>query len=119
MKDFRTLAVWQKAHQLALNVYLVTNEFPRDELYGLVSQMRRAAVSIASNIAEGCGRSGDAELARFCQIAMGSASELEYQFILARDLQFLSVQRYGEMDQQINEAKRMLNVFIHRLRASS
>src|SRR5437867_492971 len=77
MKDFRKLQVWEKAHQLGLALYQVTASFPRDETYGLVSQIRRAAASIPSNIAEGCGRDGDPELSRFCIIARGSASELE------------------------------------------
>src|SRR5437762_14378337 len=89
MKDFRKLQVWEKAHQLALALYQVTASFPRDETYGLVSQIRRAAASIPSNIAEGCGRDGDPELSRFCTIARGSASELEYQLLLARDLKLI------------------------------
>ncbi|MHB2017325.1 MAG: four helix bundle protein [Candidatus Xenobia bacterium] len=74
MRDFRSLKVWQKSHQLTLAVYSATKGFPKDELYGLTSQVRRAAASIAANIAEGCRRNGSAELARFCHIAMGSAS---------------------------------------------
>ena len=86
MKDFRELQVWRKAHELTLAVYQITASFPREELYGLTAQLRRAGSSIAANLAEGCGRNGDAELARFCSIAMGSASELEYHLLLARDL---------------------------------
>src|SRR5881392_3697882 len=89
MKDFRQLKVWEKAHLLALAVYPITARFPREKTYGLTSQIRRAASSIPSNIAEGCGRNGDAELARFCIIAIGSATELEYQLLLARDLKLL------------------------------
>ena len=88
MKDFRTLTVWQEAHQLTLSIYRVTKNFPKDELYGLTSQMRRCSASIAANIAEGCGRRGNAEFARFLQIASGSASELDYHLLLARDLGF-------------------------------
>jgi four helix bundle protein len=76
VRDFKTLQVWSKSHELTLSVYKATATFPRDELYGLASQMRRAASSIPANIAEGCGRNGNAELSRFFQIAMGSASEL-------------------------------------------
>jgi len=76
VKDFRKLKVWEKSHHLTLAVYKATALFPKDELYGLTSQIRRSGVSIAANIAEGCGRAGDAEFARFLQIAMGSASEL-------------------------------------------
>jgi four helix bundle protein len=89
MKDFRELKVWEKSHRLALKVYNATTKFPKEELYGLTSQMRRSSVSVPTNIAEGCGRNRDSELNRFFEIAMGSASELEYLFLLARDLGFL------------------------------
>ena len=89
MKDFRELKVWQKAHQLTLAVYRTTAAFPREELYGLTSQLRRAGSSIAANLAEGCGRNGDMEFARFCSMAMGSASELEYHLLLAKDLKLI------------------------------
>ncbi len=90
MRDFRSLKVWEKAHHLTLAVYKATGAFPKEEVYGLTSQMRRACASIPANIAEGCGRSGIAELTRFLHIALGSASELEYHVILAHDLAFLS-----------------------------
>ena len=93
MKDFRDLKVWEKAHQLALDCYTVTSGFPKQEIFGMVSQIRRAGSSIATNIAEGCGRGGNAEFQRFLQIAMGSASELEYHFLLSRDLHFLDEER--------------------------
>jgi four helix bundle protein len=92
MKDFRELQVWRKAHELTLAVYQITASFPREELYGLTAQLRRAGSSIAANLAEGCGRNGDAELARFCSMAMGSASELEYHLLLARDLKLIPAQ---------------------------
>lgn len=117
MKDFRNLTVWQKAHQLTLAVYSVTQQFPSDERYGLTSQIRRAATSIPTNIAEGCGYGSDAELKRFLQIAMGSASEVDYQLLLARDLKFISPQDYQPLAQQIDEIKRMLATFIKKLRA--
>ncbi len=120
MKDFRKLQVWEKAHQLALTLYHVTaSSFPRDETYGLVSQIRRSASSIPSNIAEGCGRDGDAELARFCTIARGSASELEYQLLLARDLKFIPPNDYEQLAQQAIEIKRMLTVLVQKLNAES
>jgi four helix bundle protein len=93
VQDYRHLKVWEKAHQLTLAVYKATVPFPKDELYGLTSQIRRACTSIPANIAEGCGRDGDAEFARFLRIAMGSASELDYHLLLARDLGFLN-ERY-------------------------
>jgi four helix bundle protein len=117
MKDFRKLQVWQKAHQLTLAIYHFTAAFPRHEIYGLASQMRRAASSIPSNIAEGCGRDGDAELSRFCSMARGSASELEYQVLLAHDLNLIQPKDYDKLNQQAVEIKRMLTVFIQKLNA--
>lgn len=119
MKDFRQLKVWQKSHQLVLALYQITASFPRAENYGLTPQIRRAAVSIPSNLAEGCGRNGDAELARFCCIARGSASELEYQLLLARDLKLIQPKDYEQLEQQTTEIKRMLTVFVQKLTAES
>ncbi|MCB1227635.1 MAG: four helix bundle protein [Verrucomicrobiales bacterium] len=118
MKDFRQLQVWQKAHEFVLALYSVTQQFPKDELYGLTSQIRRASVSIPSNIAEGCGRQGDPELARFCQIAMGSASEVEYQLMLAHDLHYINALDHERLSQQLTELKRMLNAFLQKLKAT-
>lgn len=119
MQDFRNLVVWQKAHQLTLAVYRVTDAFPKEEMYGLTSQMRRSASSIPTNLAEGSGRDGDTEFARFAQIAMGSATELEYQLLLAHDLKFLSHDDYQQLDNNLTEVKRMLNAFIRKLRKSN
>ncbi|PIG91859.1 four helix bundle protein [Gloeocapsopsis sp. IPPAS B-1203] len=115
MKDFRQLKIWEKAHALTLAVYQATRVFPKEELYGLTSQMRRACVSIPANIAEGCGRKGEAELARFLQISMGSASELEYYLFLSRDLHLLTSQEYENLAKALSELKRMLNSFIQKL----
>jgi len=117
MKDFRSLDVWKKSHELALAIYGGTVTFPKSELYGLISQIRRAAASIPANIAEGCGRTGDAEFARFLSIAMGSASELEYHILLSRDLGFLAVENYETLTAQTVEIKRMLASRIRKLRA--
>ncbi len=117
MKDFRDLTVWQNAHQLTLAVYRLTATFPRDELYGLTTQLRRSSSSIAANLAEGCGRNGDAELARFCSIAMGSASELEYHLLLARDLRLIAPNDYSELAQRTTEVKRMLTGLLQKLKA--
>ncbi len=111
MRDYTHLDVWVKAHKLALAVYQASGGFPKDELYGLTSQMRRAAVSICANIAEGCGRKSDSELARFLQIARGSASELDYHFLLARDLKYLSMPAHGELESRVREVQRMLTSF--------
>ena len=102
-----------------LQLYQTTASFPRSETYGLTLQMRRAAVSIPSNLAEGCGRKGDAELARFFNIAGGSASELEYQLLLARDLKLMKSNDYENLAQLIIEVKRMLTVFVQKLTAES
>ncbi len=119
MQDFRQLLVWQKAHDLTLAVYRSTQSFPREELYVLTSQMRRAALSIPANVAEGCCRSGDIEFARFLQIAMGSASELEYHSLLAHDLELLSAADYERLVGAVTEVKRMLASLIRKLRADS
>lgn len=116
MRDFRELKVWQKAHKCVLEIYRSTRTFPTEERFGLTSQLRRAAASVPSNIAEGCGREGDRELARFLSIAAGSASEVEYQLLLTHDLSFLDDEPYRQLDTQINEVKRMLNAFIRKLR---
>jgi len=118
MKDFRQLKVWEKSHQLALAVYKATKDFPKEELYGLTSQIPRSSMSIPTNIAEGCGRNTDKEFARFLQIAMGSASETEYQLILARDLGFLSQDSYGALQNEVEEVKRMLASLLKTLRAN-
>jgi four helix bundle protein len=119
VKDFRDLKVWQKAHQLTLAVYRITASFPREELYGLTSQLRRSSSSISANLAEGCGRNGDAELARFCSIAMGSASELDYRLLLARDLKLVNPKDYSELAQRTKEVKRMLGGLLGKLNAES
>ncbi len=116
MQDFKKLLVWQKAHALTLNIYHATEGFPKDELYGLTGQMRRSGASIPTNIAEGCGRSTNKELAQFCQIAMGSASELEYQLLLAHDLNLLNVTIYNRLNADVVEIKKMLGGFIRTLR---
>ena len=117
MRDFRGLKVWEKSHRLALAVYKATASFPRDELYGLTSQIRRACVSIPANIAEGCGRDGEVELARFLQIAMGSAAELEYHLLLTSDLKLLGQRDYQKLVGEVTEVKRMLTSFIQTLKA--
>ena len=118
VRDFRKIVVWQKAHALTLQVYRVTVFFPKEELYGLTSQMRRASSSIGANIAEGCGRDSQVELVRFMHIASGSASELEYHFLLARDLGFIDGTTYTEFDMSINEIKKMLAGFAKAVRTN-
>jgi four helix bundle protein len=115
MEDFKDLKGWAKAHELTLMVYEKTRSFPRDEIYGLTSQLRRAAASIGANIAEGCGRRSDAEMKRFLQIARGSASKLEYHLMLARDLHILEPRTFESLDGKILEIQRMLAVLVQRL----
>ena len=117
MKDFRNLNVWQKSHLFVLDIYEVTTKFPKEEKFGLTSQIRRAGVSIPANIAEGCGRRSDAELSHFLQIAIGSASEIEYHLMLTRDLNLLNKSDYTRLESQVIEIKRMLASFIKRLNA--
>ena len=117
MKDFRSLKVWEKAHLLTLKIYKVTEKFPREELYGLTSQIRRACVSIPTNIAEGCVRSSDADFSRFLYIALGSTSELEYLMMLAMDLNFIKSELHTELNNEINEIKKMLISMIQKLKA--
>jgi four helix bundle protein len=119
MRDFRELKVWEKAHSLTLQVYRITKNFPSDEQFGLTVQLRRAAASVPTNIAEGCGRDSERELARFMSIAGGSASEVEYQLLLAYDLNYIQDETYRELNQQVNDVKRMLNSFIQKLNANS
>ena len=116
MQSFRNLRVWEKAHRLTLDVYAASKAFPRDEIFGLTSQMRRASASIGMNIAEGCCRKGDAEMARFLQMAMGSASELEYQFLLAHDLEYLSNPAYECLTLQVVEVKKMLSSLVQKVK---
>lgn len=108
MQDFRKLRVWQRAHGLTVEIYRVTRAFPKDELYGLTSQLRRAASSIGANIAEGCGRGGDKEFAQFLQVATGSASEVGYHLLLARDLGYLGQEPYDALSAQAAECMQML-----------
>ena len=117
MKDFRSLIVWQKAHALTLASYHATQGFPKPELYGITSQIRRSAASVPANLAEGCGRRGNGKFHRFLNIASGSASELEYHFLLARDLSFLSDNDYARLNEGVVEIKRMLGALISKVNA--
>lgn len=108
MQDFRKLKVWQRAHDVTLLCYSLTRSFPKEELFGLTSQMRRASVSIGSNIAEGCGRQSNADFARLLYFAQGSASELEYQCLLSHDLGLLTEDEYRKIESGVVEVKKML-----------
>ncbi len=117
-RDFRKLKIWERAHRLTLDVYRVTAVFPRDEQFGLTSQIRRSAASVPANIAEGCGRGGG-DLARFCRIAAGSLSELQYHLILAHDLRLLGWDIYSPLSDQASELERMMTSFIMALQKPS
>lgn len=119
MKDFRKLKVWGRAHRITLALYRATKGFPRDELYGLRSQIRRSASSIGANLAEGCGRKGDREFGRFLSIALGSASELEYHLILAADLGYLDGRTGIDLAREVIEVKRMISGLLAKLKADS
>ena len=119
MQSFKNLKVWEKAHSLTLDVYRSTTGFPKEEMYGLTSQMRRSSASIGANIAEGCCRNGDKDFGRFLQIAVGSAGELEYHLLLAHDLKLLNAADYERLLGETTEVKRMLASLIQKLRADS
>ena len=119
MQDFRKLAVWQKAHELVLDVYRATAAFPWDELYGLTSQLRRAAVSIPANLAEGRCRHTDRDFRRFVGIALGPASEVEYHLLLSHDLGYIDGGIYQLITSQVEEINRMLSALFDRLSEKS
>jgi four helix bundle protein len=117
MKNYRELKIWQRSHALTVALYQVTKSFPRDEVFSLTNQMRRACVSIPANVAEGCGRDGDAELKRFLTIALGSACELDYYLLLAGELGYLDESSGRPLSAEIMEIRRMLGTFIQKLKA--
>jgi four helix bundle protein len=117
MRDFKKLGVWEKAHLLTIQVYKATTVFPKEEQYGLTSQLRRSSVSIGSNIVAGCGRDGNVEFGRFLQIAMGSLYELEYQLLLARDLNYLDEKVYSALNNSLAEIRKMMVSLIRKLKA--
>ncbi len=118
MKSYRDIKAWEKAHATCLRIYRLTHDFPSIERFRLVDQMCRSAASIPSNIAEGCGRNSDPDLARFFEIAKGSASELDYQLLLSKDLGYLDLKDYHDVKQLLDEVQKMLAAFIKRLRST-
>ena len=115
MQDFRQLNVWHKSHALVLRIYMATSTFPDSERYGITSQMRRAATSIPANIAEGCARSGPAELRQFLYVSAGSASELDYFLLLARDLRLFTPKQHETLYASLQEIRRMLTGLIQKV----
>ena len=119
MKDFKSLNVWKKSHALVLSVYKASRNFPKEEFFTLTSQLRRAAGSVAANIAEGCGRGGDPEFGRFLQMAMGSASEVEYHLLLVHDLEYFTDEAFSQLTRDVVEVKRMLASLLGKVKAGS
>jgi four helix bundle protein len=115
MKDFKELKIWQRSHKLTLSIYKLSKSFPKEEIYGLTSQMLRSAASIPTNIAEGSGRNTDPDLNRFLIIAMGSAAELEYQLILSKDLEYCNLAEFESLTNELIEIRKMLNAFIQKI----
>jgi four helix bundle protein len=116
MRNYEDLQVWRKAHDLTLEIYKNTRCFPSDERFGVTSQIRRSCSSIGANLAEGCGRRSDREMARFVQIAMGSGAELSYHLRLARDLELLSKASFDHLRSGLSEVMRMLSSLSQRLK---
>jgi four helix bundle protein len=118
MRNYKDLMVWDKAHKLTLAIYRETNGFPKEERFGLTSQVRRASSSIPANLAEGCGRRSDGEMGRFVQIAMGSGAELSYHLLLCRDLGILGTEEFSRLSADLEEVMRMLSALSGRVRGT-
>jgi four helix bundle protein len=118
MRNFKELSIWQRSHALTLKIYHLTKEFPKEKLFGLNSQIRRSAYSIPTNIAEGSGRDSSPEMKRFPVISRGSATELEYQIILAHDLGYISEVIFHELGTEINEIQKMIYTFIKNMKCT-
>lgn len=116
MQDYRKLQVWNRSHQLVLDLYKTVNQFPKEELFGLISQIKRAQSSISANIAEGCGRNSNKEFAQFLNIALGSLNEVTYFVLLAKDLEYINIEEYSKLTDECNEIKAMLITLIKKIR---
>ncbi|MDQ2721107.1 MAG: four helix bundle protein [Bacteroidota bacterium] len=115
MRNFQTLSFWQRSHQLTLRIYQTTKHYPKEELFGLTSQMRRSASSVPTNIAEGCGRNSNPQLSNFLQIALGSISELHYQLILSKDLFYINEPIFNELEIETVEIRKMIFAYSEKL----
>ena len=118
MRDFHKLVIWEKSHQLTLDIYKLTQQFPKEELFGLTSQIRRAISSIPTNIAEGCGRATNKDFAHFLQISIGSACEVEYQLLLAHDLNYITDEDYNRLNDEIVSVRKMIHKYQSGLKSS-
>ncbi len=116
MRDFKNLIVWKKSHENALLIYELTKSFPKEERYGLISQLRRASVSIPTNIAEGCGKFTQKDFANFLQISLGSSHEVEYLILLSYELKYIDQTNYNNLNEAINEVKAMLIALVKKVR---
>ena len=116
MQNYQDLKVWQKSHQFVLAVYQLTNDFPKTEIFGLTSQMRRATVSISANLAEGCGKNSMLDIANFFQISLCSLHETEYYLLLSKDLNYISLEMFDKRNSEIREIKAMLISLIKKIR---
>ncbi|HYM78761.1 MAG TPA: four helix bundle protein [Candidatus Dormibacteraeota bacterium] len=119
MRNYKDLMVWEKAHKLTLSIYKETCAFPKEERFGLTSQVRRASSSIPANLAEGCGRRSDGEMGRFVQIAMGSGAELSYHLLLCRDLGILGATEFSRLSSDLEEVMRMLSALSQRVKGNA
>ena len=119
MQDFHKLMIWQRSHNLTLMTYEATKKFPKEEQFGITGQIRRAAASLPTNIAEGCGRETNADFSRFLQMAISSSTEVEYHLLLARDLGYLSDPDYQKLNNELIEVRRMLIAFTQKVRGGS
>ncbi|KHJ39069.1 four helix bundle protein [Pedobacter glucosidilyticus] len=117
MQNYKDLRVWVKSHELTLKIYSVTKNFPKEEIYSVTSQIRRASSSIPANIAEGCGKNTKNDFGKYLNIALGSANETEYFLLLAKDLGYLPIEDYLILEKNINEVKAMLILLIQKVRA--
>ena len=119
MRDYHKIDVWKRSHQLTVAIYRVTENYPKEEIFGLTSQIRRAIASVPTNIAEGCGRNSDAELYNFLNIASGSASEVEYQLLLSKELGYIDESVATELVKEIAEIRKMLGSYMRKIKANS
>jgi four helix bundle protein len=116
MRNFLTLDIWKRSHILTLKIYKITKNFPKEETFGLISQMRRSATSIPTNIAEGCGRNTNPQFVQFLQISTGSCSELQYQIFLCKELFYYTEEVFYELDSDVNELRRMIFAYLSKLK---
>ena len=115
MRNFLTLEIWKRSHLLTLKIYKITKSFPKEEMFGLISQMRRSASSIPTNIAEGCGRNTNPQFVHFLQIATGSCSVLQYQILLCKDLYYFTEEEFKELNKEVNELRKMIFAYLSKL----